>query len=282
MDWNINFISHEDFKNHVAQTIESYGVKLKAYDLKKFNSNIIDPIKLVFDKHIYNESWEELIASELLRQRDKAGNNDIGYFHQRIFKYIDCCHVPDNGEEGGWDIIYRPRTPYQVDSSTTASTVYVEMKNKHNTMNSASQSDTYIKMQNQLLNDDNCCCFLVEAIAKESQNIVWKTRIADRGDKRTVQHKSIRRVSLDQFYAIVTGESDAFYQICIALPEVVKEVLQENGNIAAEHDTVFEELKAKSREIKAQNPLFTDDLSFIMALYMLGFSSYNGFSDLNK
>ena len=30
-------------------------------------------------------------------------------------------------------------------------------------------------MQNQLLNDDDCACFLVEAIAQRSQNIKWET-----------------------------------------------------------------------------------------------------------
>ena len=50
-------------------------------------------------------------------------------------------------------------------------TIYVEMKNKHNTMNSACSAKTYIKMQGQILEDDDCACLLVEAIAKKSQNI---------------------------------------------------------------------------------------------------------------
>ena len=44
-------------------------------------------------------------------------------------------------------------------------------------MNSASASKTYIKMQNQLLKDDDCACFLVEAIAQKSQNIKWETTV---------------------------------------------------------------------------------------------------------
>ena len=66
------------------------------------------------------------------------------------------------------------------------------MKNKHNTMNSASAGKTFIKMQNQLLNDDDCACFLVEAIAQRSQNIKWETTV----DKKKVGHKLIRRVSI--------------------------------------------------------------------------------------
>ena len=168
MTWNIQFISEENFKNHVSSTIEKYGKKLESYDIKKFNKNIIDPIKLIFDKTVYRSSWHEIISNEIFRQRDKSNNNDIGYFHQRIFQYIKNCHVPDNGKEGGWDVIYENKDGIQLPDGDIVHRIYVEMKNKHNTMNSASSSKTYIKMQNQLLNDDDCACFLVEAIAQKS------------------------------------------------------------------------------------------------------------------
>ena len=45
MVWNLDFISEEDFKKHVRATIMKYGEKLESYDLKRFNSNLIDPIK---------------------------------------------------------------------------------------------------------------------------------------------------------------------------------------------------------------------------------------------
>ena len=44
------------------------------------NKNIIDPIKLIFDKTVYQTSWEEMVGNEIFRQRDKSNNNDIGYF----------------------------------------------------------------------------------------------------------------------------------------------------------------------------------------------------------
>lgn len=56
------------------------------------------------DKTEYQTSWEEMVGNEIFRQRDKS-NNNIGYFHQRIFQYIDKCRVPENGKEGGWDCV---------------------------------------------------------------------------------------------------------------------------------------------------------------------------------
>ncbi len=89
MDWKLGFISEGDFKEHVRTTIMKYGEKLESYDLKRFNSNLIDPIKLIFDKSVYGVSWEEIVNNEIFRQRDKASNNDIGYFHQNILLFSE-------------------------------------------------------------------------------------------------------------------------------------------------------------------------------------------------
>ena len=53
----------------------------------------------------------------------------------------------------------------------------------------------------------------------------------------------IRRVSLDQFYAILTGKEDAFYKMCMALPEVINYVVNEEGGVNVPHDMVIDELR---------------------------------------
>lgn len=272
MAWDLDFISEEDFIKHVKATIDKYGEKLESFDVKRFNKNIIDPIKLIFDKTVYQSTWEEMVGNEIFRQRDKSNNNDIGYFHQTIFQYMSNCHVPDNGKEGGWDVIYENADGIQLPEGDVVHKIYVEMKNKHNTMNSASTGKTYMKMQNQLLNDDDCACFLVEAIAQKSQNITWNPTV----DGRKISHKRIRRVSIDQFYELVTGEDDAFYQMCMVLPEVIESVVDKSGDVNVPHDTVAEELK-KIAEISREE---SENLSMALAVYMLGFSSYNGFSKI--
>ena len=70
--WNLSFISEDDFTKHVKATIEKYGEKLESFDLKRFNKNLIDPVKLIFDKTVYGSSWEQIVNSEILRQRDKS------------------------------------------------------------------------------------------------------------------------------------------------------------------------------------------------------------------
>ena len=246
----IPFIKQEDFENHVAQTIKTYNTTLKSIDLTKFNSNIIDPIKLTFDKALFRKSIEDIIELEIHRQRDKSNTNAIGYFHQYMFKYIANCAVPQHG----FDVIF---------TQTDGTKIYVEMKNKHNTMNSSSSQKTYIGMQNQILNHPDDMCFLVEAIAKHSQNIIWKCSV----NGETVAHEKIRRVSMDKFYELVTGVENAFYLVCKQLPVTIEKLIKNDVVDTVEHDTVIDELKAKNPDL-------------LKALYLLAFETYNGFDKL--
>lgn len=247
--YRISFISEKDFEEHVLETLRAYNESLNSISLEGFNSNIIDPIKLLFDKSVYNKSFEEIIALELQRQRDKSNTNAIGYFHQNMFKYIPNCVVP----ERGWDVIY----------TKGKDKIYVEMKNKHNTMNSSSSQKTYMKMQHQILQTPKAKCFLVEVIAPTSRDIAWRCSV----DGERLESQNIRRVSIDNFYKIVTGRSDAFYQICMQLPETITKLINAGTLRTVEKDTVVEELHRKSPDI-------------LKALYLLAFERYEGFDKL--
>lgn len=243
----IKFIKQEEFEKHVFETIKNYDETLNKIDLQKFNSNIIDPIKLTFDKALFKKTWEEIIEFEIQRQRDKTNTNAIGYFHQNMFKYLKNCEVPKKG----FDVIYTKKD---------GTHIYVELKNKHNTMNANSSQKTYINLQNHLLDNPNDECYLVEVIAPKSRNIPWEITV----DKKKFVNKKIRRVSIDQFYKIVTGYDDAFYQICEQLPLTIDKVIKNNAVRTIEKDTVVDELIKK-------------DPNLLKSLYLLAFESYIGF-----
>jgi hypothetical protein len=242
--YNLGFISDENLFVHVKETVNKYRFNI---DLKKFNKNLIDPIKLTFDSKIYGKSLEETIELEIIRQMDKSNTNHIGYFHQNIFKYID----------GEWNV-----PTHGFDLVNEKQKIYVELKNKHNTMNSSSAQKTYIAMQNQILKSAEVTCMLVEVIAKQSQNIPWK--ISLNGEQYV--HNNIRRVSMDKFYEIVTGDLTAFKSLCEALPLVLEDVLEISEQETIQN-TVFHELKNISPNL-------------LKSLYLLSFSKYEGFDTL--
>lgn len=138
------------------------------------------------------------------------------------------------------------------------------MKNKHNTMNSSSSAKTYMRMQHQLLKIPNATCMLVEVIAKNSQNIPWQCKI----DGISVKHEQIRRVSIDKFYEIVTGETDAFARLCQILPSVISDVLK-NEKAKLIENTVLSEIQKADMD------------SILTGLYILTFKKYQGFDSFS-
>lgn len=242
--YNLTFISDKDLFNHVFQTVSAYSFEI---DLKKFNKNLIDPIKLTFDSIVYKQSYEETIENEVLRQLDKTNSNLIGYFHQNIFNYFS----------NNWNV---PKKGYDIENVNQ--NIFVEMKNKHNTMNSSSSAKTYMRFQNTIIGNNKAQCYLVEIIAKQSQNIPWVVTLD--GVKQNA-NEQIRRVSIDKFYEIVTGEKLAFQKLCKVLPIVIKDVVDSIKD-RDKKNTVFGEL----------NDLSSDLLT---SIYLLSFKKYEGFND---
>lgn len=214
----------------------------------------MDPVKLTFDSIIYygnlsNESLEAALMDEIKRQMDKSNTNHIGYFHQNIFSII--------GMDQGWKI---PHRGFDIENDELS--IYVEMKNKHNTMNSSSAAKTYMRMQHKIIVNPNARCFLVEVIAKRSQNIPWICSI----DEESLSNEKIRRISIDQFYSIVTGIPDSFARLCLVLPIVIRDVLDNEGRNVIDN-TVCSDI----REAGIDN--------IIYSLYMNSFASYLGFGE---
>jgi hypothetical protein len=215
-------------------------------DLTEFNKNLIDPVKLTFDAKVYGKTFDEIIESECIRQIDKANTNHIGYFHQNLFNYAG----------NGW---YVPKKGFDIANDDKL--IYVEMKNKHNTMNSSSTQATYMRMLRQLSNNPQSTCLLVEAIAKHSQNSVWSVSLED----EKYEDERIRRVSLDKFYEIVFGDSTAFARLCKTLPTILDDVIRET-HIGGIQNSVLDDLKEISSDT-------------FKSLYLLAFKTYEGFDN---
>jgi len=241
--YNLPFISDKDLYLHVKETVEKYRFSI---NLKEFNKNLVDPIKLTFDSKVYGKTVEEMIENESIRQIDKSNTNHIGYFHQNIFNYIG----------GGWDV---PKQGYDI--VNIDKNIFIEMKNKHNTMNSSSSQKTYMRMQSEILTNDQAVCYLVEVIAVKSQNIPWTISL----NGNQLAHKNIRRISVDRFYEMVTGISTAFKDLCSILPVVISDVLEDKKSTIL-NNSVFSELKELSPDL-------------LNSIYLLSFEKYEGFAE---
>ena len=192
---------------------------------------------------------ENELNNEVLRQLDKTNTNHIGSFQQNLFKHV--------GTADGWIV---PAQGFDIENHRL--NVFVEMKNKHNTMNSSSYAKTYMRMQNKLLQNPQARCYLVEIIAKRSQNIQWSPTV----DGERMSDERIRRISIDKFYELVTGDQTAFADLCRVLPHVIADAIRQNRERLIEN-TVLQELQQNQAENILQN------------LYLLAFREYQGFEN---
>lgn len=212
--YNLGFISDEDIYKHVKQTVLQYR---RSINLEEFNKNVIDPIKLTFDSKIYGYDLHQTIESECIRQIDKTNNNRIGYFHQYLFRYAgNGWEVPANGAKGGFDVINESKH------------IFVEMKNKHNTMNSSSAGKTYMKMQHKILQlrPAKAFCYILDISAQHTDK-PWAITIRDNEHLVKYQYPQIRIISPDIFYSIIFRKRNAYTKLYKALPTIIDDVLKE-------------------------------------------------------
>lgn len=242
--YNLGFLEDKVIYNYVRETVLKYSIGI---DLASFNRNIIDPIKLTFDAKIYGKSFNEIIETECLRQMDKSNQNHLGYFHQNLFRLVG----------KGWDV---PQAGFDIEH--TGRHIYVELKNKHNTMNAGGALAVILKMQDKLLEDPQATCILVEVIAKQSQDIQWSGSFRGYELKGT---NRIRRMSIDRFYELVFNDKLAFLKLCKALPIIL--------------DDIMHELKCGSLQNTVLTELHNISSDTFKGLFLLAFSTYEGFDN---
>lgn len=236
----VDFVSDD----HLLKCIENlHGSYLKAkadVSKKKFYSNKIDTIKLTFDSRFNDIDEENIIELEILRQIDKSINNSIGTFHEQVLGGIKGYEV---GNLSGFDI------------KAEDDTLFADIKNKHNTMNSSSAESLFQKLAR----------FADNYKAKGSFNEHWRGDI----NGKEYSHSRVFKISGDRFYAILSNQDDAFLQLYKALPIAIKDYLQGiKAKDEINENSIFEDIKESSNK-KGRNIL--EQITFENYSYYLGF-----------
>jgi hypothetical protein len=246
----VGFISDEHFLNCVARLHTAYLKAKNNISKKNFYSNKVDTIKLTFDSKFNDIDEESLIQAEILRQIDKSINNSIGTFHEQILGGIQGYEV---GNLSGFDI------------KATDDSLFADIKNKHNTMNSSSAEALFQKLSRYADDNKKSKCYWVQVLAKNSFCELWKGEI----NGKEYSHSRVYKISGDQFYALLTGNEKALYQLYKNLPIVINDYLSsiEQSKLKKEN-SALEEVKS---EIQASKRTILDQITFENYSYYLGF-----------
>lgn len=246
----VNFVSDKHLLNCIGNLHQAYLRSKNNLSKKSFYINKVDTFKLTFDSKFNNISENNLIQAEILRQIDKSINNSIGTFHEQILGGIEGFEV---GNLSGYDI------------KSIDNTLFADIKNKHNTMNSSSAEALFQKLARYANDYKNAKCYWVQILAKNSFNEQWKGEI----NGKEYSHSRVYKISGDQFYALLTGQDDALFQLYKALPKAINAYLKfaEKEEIVNENSALDE----ISDEIEKTKRTILDQITFDNYSYYLGF-----------
>ncbi|RMB60974.1 Eco47II family restriction endonuclease [Dokdonia sinensis] len=245
----LNFITDEHLLNCIENLHKSY-LKAKAnVSKKKFYKNKIDTIKLTFDSKFNDLDEETLIKTEINRQIDKSINNSIGTFHEQILGGISGYEI---GNLSGFDI------------KASNDTLFADIKNKHNTMNSSSAESLFQKLAKYADTYKQANCYLVQILAKNSFNEKWFGEI----NGKEYSHSRVYKISGDQFYKLLSGQEDALFQLYSVLPKAITDYLKKQQNEKSHTNSALEEISTSSSQTKRT---ILNEITFENFSYYLGF-----------
>lgn len=246
----VDFISDEHFLACIEKLYNSYTKAKEDISKKKFYSNKIDTFKLTFDAKFNNLQEDIIIENEIMRQIDKSINNSIGTFHEQVLGGIEGFEM---GNLSGFDIRAKDDT------------LFADIKNKHNTMNSSSAESLFQKLAHYADTYKKANCYWVQILAKGSFCENW---VGDINGKE-YSHSRVFKISGDKFYALLTNQNDAFYSLYKALPEAISDFLaKRNNSNKSGGDSAISEIISASKE--ADRSIF-DQITFENFGYYCGF-----------
>lgn len=246
----LTYISDKHLLSCIENLHNSYLVAKNNISKKKFYSSKIDTIKLTFDAKFNELDEETLIKTEIARQIDKSINNAIGTFHEQILGGINGY---ERGSLSGYDI------------KATDNSLFADIKNKYNTMNSSSSESLYQKLQKFAQNYPNSKCYWVQIWATNSFNEKWFGTI----NGSNYNQDRVYKISGDQFYALLSGNQNALFELYQILPKAIEDYLNSReGKKNQSQNSAFDEITKNTQ--KSQRTIL-DEITFENFSYYLGF-----------
>lgn len=246
----VNFVTDKHLLNCIEILHNAYLKAKQNISKQNFYTNKVDTVKLTFDSKFNDINEESLIQTEILRQIDKSINNSIGTFHEQILGGIKGYEL---GNLSGFDI------------KAKDDTLFADIKNKHNTMNSSSAEALFQKLARYANDYKKAKCYWVQILAKGSFCELWSGEI----NGKEYSHSRVHKISGDRFYALLSNQEDAFFELYKSLPIAIKDYLKAvNQENEQSENSALGEIKS---EIKKSKRSILDQITFENYGYYLGF-----------
>jgi hypothetical protein len=133
-------------------------------------------------------------------------------------------------------------------------------------MNSSSAEALFQKLARYANDYKKAKCYWVQILAKGSFCELWTAEI----NGKEYSHSRVYKVSGDQFYALLSGQDDALFELYKALPKAINDYLKStNNNKDVAENSALEEIKTETQTTKRT---ILDQITFENYSYYLGFN----------
>jgi DNA (cytosine-5)-methyltransferase 1 len=201
-------------KFYMTKTINIYESKV---DRKRTK---IDEIKKESDKIAYNFTDEEWEKFDTERLKDKQINNKIGELHEYLLRNAnDFCKSNDIEPELKLDIMKKDKT------------ILLEIKNKHNTMNSSSKNDTINKLKKAKEKYPNAICAI--GIVNGSNHI-----------KKICEKPEIYEYSGEKLFDLVFNDKNYYNNVLDCIKKCMPQWMQEYRTKSPVDDKLIESIES--------------------------------------
>jgi len=216
---NTNIMSSNQLKDLIEEFYVSKVIGL--YEEKVDRSKItIDEIKKESDKIAYNltdEEWEEFDSKRI---KDKQINNKIGELHEYLMS-----NCKDFVKSNDFD------KSLKVDVMKKDKSAFLEIKNKHNTMNGASKESAINKLKEVKLKYPNAICAIGIINGKNHKKLICES-------------PEVYEYSGEELFNLIFSDKN-YYQ-------TVKKIIQEG--LKGWFDKYKEKNTPKKEELKKEEP----------------------------
>lgn len=218
----VKFVSDAHFEKCVKHVCKAFEENAKKDD-QELKKNGIDPIKMTFDMIKHGLDFDEWKKKEKERQDDKSVNNTIGEFHQMLLGGVKHWIDLGIGDETHLDL------------KKDDDSVFLELKNKENTVNDDSKKQVRKKLEDTSSRNPNAKCYWAYIVAKngKSEDKEWN-------GKNYKKNPNIRRLTGAKIYELVTGDENNLKLVWEKLPLAIKNVCQSSFTISKSDMKNFE------------------------------------------
>lgn len=224
-DKYVGFVPDSHFEKCVRHVCDAYESITKSFEPESLQEHGIDPIKMTFDMVNGKLDFGSWLGKEKSRQDDKTVNNTIGEFHQMLL----------GGVEGWVDLGVGDDS--HLDLQKKDDMVFMELKNKENTVNSDSKKQVRKKLEDAFDGNPKANCYWAYIVAENgrSEDKKWWPYTHAKNE-----NENIRRISGSKVYELVTGDGNNLERVWRVLPDAINNIRKTDFKISESDQKEFE------------------------------------------